>query len=360
MAVKRDYYEVLGVSRNATPEEIKKAFRKLAFQYHPDRNRDGGAEEKFKEVNEAYEVLSDDDKRAAYDRFGHSGAEGFFGRGFEGFDFGGFGDIFEAFFGGAGTSARQAPRRGNDLRYRVSISFEEAALGCEREIEIKRTEVCSTCYGTGSKPGSQPGRCPSCDGTGQIRRVQRSLFGQFINTSICSQCHGEGKIITDPCQDCKGTGLQKQKRRIAVTVPPGVDDGNGIKLRGEGDAGSRGGTPGNLYVVLSVAKHEFFVREGDNVLFELPVNFAQAALGTEVEVPTLYGNEKLKIPAGSQTGKVFRLKDKGIPHLHGSGRGDHLVRLVVVTPESLNKEQRKLFEELAKNLGPVKKMKVDS
>ncbi len=360
MAVKRDYYEVLGVSRDATPEEIKKAFRKLAFQYHPDRNRDGGAEEKFKEVNEAYEVLSDADKRAAYDRFGHGSTEGFFGRGFEGFDFGGFGDIFEAFFGGTSTSTRQTPRRGNDLRYRVSISFEEAALGCEREIEIKRTEVCSTCHGTGSKPGSQPKRCPSCDGTGQIRRVQRSLFGQFINTSVCSQCHGEGRIVTDPCQDCKGTGFQKQKRRIAVTVPPGVDDGNGIKLRGEGDAGSRGGTPGNLYVVLSVAKHEFFVRDGDNVLFELPVNFAQAALGTEVEVPTLYGKEKLKISAGSQTGKVLRLKDKGIPHLHGSGRGDHLVRLCVVTPESLNKEQRKLFEDLAKSLGPIKKTGVDS
>jgi molecular chaperone DnaJ len=360
MVVKRDYYEVLGVSRGASSEEIKRAFRKLAFQYHPDRNREDGAEEKFKEVNEAYEVLSDADKRAAYDRFGHGGAESFFGRGFEGFDFGGFGDIFEAFFGGAGTATRQSPRRGNDLRYRISISFEEAALGCEKEIEIKRIEVCSTCHGTGARPGSQPKRCPNCDGTGQVRRVQRSLFGQFINTTVCSQCHGEGRIITDPCPDCKGGGFQKQKRRIAVTVPPGVDDGNGIKLSGEGDAGSRGGTPGNLYVVLSVARHEFFNRDGDDVLYELPISFAEAALGTEVGVPTLYGKSNLKIPAGSQTGKVFRLKDKGIPHLHGGGRGDHLVRLLVVTPESLNKEQRRLFEELARSLGPVKRTRVDS
>ena len=364
MAAKRDYYEVLGVSRDATSEEVKKAYRKLAFQYHPDRNRDDGAEGKFKEVNEAYEVLSDADKRAAYDRFGHSGAEGLFGsgfgRGFEGFDFGGFGDIFEAFFGGTNTATRQTPRRGNDLRYKVSISFEEAALGCDKEIEIKRTEVCSTCHGTASRPGSQPGRCPNCDGSGQIRRVQRSLFGQFINTAVCNQCHGEGRIVTDPCPDCKGTGFQKQKRRIAVTIPAGVDDGNGIRLRGEGDAGSRGGVPGNLFVELSVARHEFFSREDDDVIFELPVSFAEAALGTEVDVPTLYGKNKLKIPSGSQTGKVFKLKDNGIPHLHGSGHGDHLVRLLVVTPESLNKEQRKLFEELAKSLGPVKRTRADS
>ncbi len=355
MAVKRDYYEVLGVSRDATDEEVKKAFRKLAFKYHPDRNREDRAAEKFKEVNEAYEVLSDANKRAAYDRFGHGGADGFFGRGFEGFDFGGFGDIFEAFFGGAGTTTRQAPRRGADLRCKIAISFEEAALGCEKEIEITRTEVCSTCQGTGSKPGSQPSRCPGCDGTGQIRRVQRSLFGQFINTAVCSQCHGEGRIITDPCRECKGTGFQKRKRRISVRVPAGVDDGNGIRLSGEGDAGSRGGSPGNLYVVLSVTRHDFFSREGEDVIYELPVNFAQAALGAEVEVPTLYGETKLKIPSGSQTGKVFRLKDRGIPYLHGSGRGDQLVRLLVVTPESLTKEQRQMFEELAKSLGSIRR-----
>ncbi len=351
MAGKRDYYEVLGLSRDASSEEIRKAFRKLAFQYHPDRNRDDGASEKFKEVNEAYEILSDADKRDAYDRYGHSGAENLFGRGFEGFDFGGFGDIFEAFFGGSGTTTRQTPRRGNDLRYRTSISFEEAALGCEKEIDITRTELCATCHGTRAKPGSQPVRCETCEGSGQIRRVQRSLFGQFINTTICSDCHGEGRVVTDPCRDCRGTGFQKQKRRISVTIPAGIDNGNGIRLSGEGEAGARGASPGNLYVVVSVAKHEFFTREGDDVIYELPVNFAQVALGTEVMVPTLYGEQKLKIPSGSQTDKVFRLKDRGIPHLQRHGRGDQLVVLRVITPESLNKEQRKLFEELAKSLG---------
>jgi molecular chaperone DnaJ len=352
MAVKRDYYEVLGVPRNASPEDIKKAFRKLAFQHHPDRNKDDGASEKFKEVNEAYEVLSDTDKRAAYDRFGHAGAEGIFGgRGFDGFDFGGFGDIFEAFFGGTGTTARQTSRRGNDLRYSVSLTFEEAALGCEREIEISRTEICSTCRGTRARPGSQPTRCTTCDGTGQVRRVQRSLFGQFINTSVCPQCRGEGKIVTDSCPDCRGSGFQKHKRKIMVKVPAGIDDGNGIRLSGEGDAGFRGGSPGNLYVVVTVKKHRFFTREGDNIIYELPVNFAQAALGVEVAVPTLYGEAKLKIPAGSQTGRVFKLRDKGVPHLRSMGRGDQLVLLRVVTPESLSKEQRRLFEELSKSLG---------
>jgi molecular chaperone DnaJ len=361
MAVKRDYYEVLGVPRDASPEDIKKAFRKLAFQYHPDRNKDDGASEKFKEVNEAYEVLSDTDKRTAYDRFGHSGPEGIFGgRGFEGFDFGGFGDIFEAFFGGTGTATRQSSRRGNDLRYTVSLTFEEAALGCEKEIEISRTELCSTCRGTRARPGSQPVRCTACDGTGQVRRVQRSLFGQFINTSVCPQCRGEGKIVNDSCPDCRGSGFQKHKRKIMVKVPAGIDDGNGIRLSGEGDAGFRGGSPGNLYVVIGVRKHRFFTREGDNVVYELPVNFAQAALGAEVAVPTLYGESKLKIPAGSQAGRVFKLKDKGIPHLRGMGHGDQLVMLRVVTPESLSKEQRRLFEELSRSLGSEKAAGVGS
>lgn len=360
MAAKRDYYDVLGVSRDVSAEDIKKAFRKLAFQYHPDRNSDDGAEAKFKEVNEAYEVLSDEDKRAAYDRYGHSGTDNLFGRGFEGFDFGGFGDIFEAFFGGTGTATRHGPRHGNDLRYKVSLTFEEAALGCEKKIEIKRTELCDTCRGTGSKPGVEPTRCPTCGGSGQVRRVQRSLFGQFIQSGVCGQCRGEGRIITEPCHDCKGSGFQKQKRRIAVKVPAGVDDGNGIKLRGEGDAGFRGGSPGNVYVMLAVARHDFFVREGDDVLYELPISFAEAALGTEVEVPTLYGDTGLKIPSGSQTDRVFRLKDMGIAHVHGSGRGDQLVRLRVVTPDSLNKEQRKLMEELSKSLGPLKRKQAGS
>ncbi len=354
MAIKRDYYEVLGIPRNASAEDIRKAFRKLAFQYHPDRNRNDGAADRFKEVNEAYEVLSDADKRAAYDRFGHSGADGMFGRGFEGFDFGGFGDIFDAFFGGGTTAARQVPRRGGDIRFKIAISFEEAALGCEKEIDVSRTEVCATCHGTRSRPGSQPDRCPECGGTGQVRRVQRSIFGQFINTSVCSQCRGEGTIIKEVCPDCRGSGIQKQKRRISVKVPAGVDDENVIRLTGEGDAGSRSGPAGNLYVAISVRKHDYFSREGDNILYELPVNFAQAALGTEVDVPTLHGTEKVKVPSGSQTGRVFRLKDKGIPHLRSRGNGDQLVVLRVVTPESLSKEQRKLFEELEKSLGQVK------
>ena len=362
MAVKRDYYEVLGVSRDATDEEIKKSFRKLAFKYHPDHNREGGAEGKFKEVNEAYEVLSDVNKRAAYDRYGHDGAEGLFGRGFEGFgfDFSSFGDIFETFFGGARTATRHAPKRGADLQCSITISFEEAALGCAKEVNITRTEICDSCHGSGAKPGIKPSRCPNCNGTGQVRRVQRSIFGQFINTTVCSQCRGEGTIITEPCRECRGAGTQKRKRRISVEIPAGVDDGSGIRLSGEGDAGVRGGSPGDLYVMLSVLKHEFFTRDGDNILFELPINFAQAALGTEIEVPTLYGTSKINIPSGSQNGKGIRLKDKGIAHLHRSGHGDQLVRLSVVTPESLNKEQRQLFDALAKTLGTARRMNIDS
>jgi len=359
MPIKRDYYEVLGIDRNATDEEIKRTFRKLAFKYHPDRNRKDGAEEKFKEVNEAYEVLSDPDKRAAYDRFGHGGAEGIFGRGFEGFDFGGFGDIFDAFFGGAATATRQAPQRGADLRYRFTITFEEAAFGYEKEINILRTENCSLCQGTGCKPGSQPSRCPNCNGTGQVRRVHQSIFGRFTNTTTCPQCHGEGRIITEPCPQCRGTGKEKRQRSILVKIPAGVDDGTQIRLRGEGEAGTRGGSSGNLYITLSVRPHQFFTRDGDDTLYELAINFAQAALGAEVEVPTLDGEVKLKIPAGCQTGKVFQLKNKGIPHLHRSGRGDQLVTLRVVTPDKLTKKQRQLFQELANSLSPTKRGKKD-
>jgi molecular chaperone DnaJ len=356
MAEKRDYYEVLGVPRGASEEEIKKAFRTLAFKYHPDRNREDGAEEKFKEINEAYEVLSDPDKRAAYDRYGHGGREGFFRQGFEGFDLGGFGDIFEAFFGGT-TATRQAPQRGTDLHQRLTITLEEVAFGAEKEIEILRTEYCSLCQGTGSKPGSQPARCPNCNGTGQVRRVHQSIFGRFTNITPCPKCRGEGKIITDPCPQCRGTGREKCHRTLAVKIPAGVEDGSRIRLTGEGDAGERGGSPGNLFITLSVAEHPLFTRDGDDILYELSVNFAQAALGTEVEVPTLDSSNKLKIPAGSQSSQVFRLRHKGVPHLHGGGRGDQLVRLQVVTPEALTKRQRELFEELSQTLGPAKKAK---
>lgn len=359
MVVKRDYYEVLGISKNATDEEIKKAFRKLAFKYHPDHNREDGAEGKFKEVNEAYEALSDGNKRAAYDQYGHDGA-GDFTRGFEGFDFNvsGFGDIFDAFFGGTTGSKRRSPQRGADLQYRITISLEEAAFGSEKEINLTRTEVCESCAGSGSKPGSQPRQCPNCNGTGQVRRVSQSLFGRFINTSVCNQCHGEGQIISDPCPQCKGTSRQKYKRNLAINIPPGVDDGFRLRLSGEGEAGARGGPQGDLYINLSVPKHELFTRDGDDILFELPLNFTQAALGDTVEVPTLYGKIKLNIPAGSQTGKVLKLKDKGIPHLRGNGHGNQLVSLFVVTPDSLNKQQRQLLQELAKTMGPVKRKKV--
>jgi molecular chaperone DnaJ len=362
MTVKRDYYEVLGLSRDASSEDIKKAFRKLAMQYHPDRNHDASASEKFKEINEAYEVLSDEDKRAAYDRYGHAGADNVFGRGFEGFEMGGFGDIFEAFFGGTTTSRprRQTARRGSDLKYQINITFEEAALGCEKEVEIARTELCATCRGNRSKPGVQPIRCPTCDGSGQIRRVQRSLFGQFINTTTCSECQGEGTLIKEPCPDCRGSGYQKHKRHISVKIPAGIDNGNGIRLTSEGEAGYRGGSAGNLYVMVSVKSHPYFKREEYDVVYELPVNFAQAALGAELEVPTLHGSAKLKIPSGSQTGKVFRLKDKGIPHLHSGGRGDQMVVLKVMTPDSLSKEQRRLFEELSKSLGTIKRKDFDA
>ncbi len=354
MPAKRDYYEVLGIDRNATDENIRKAFRELAFKYHPDHNRGDGAEEKFKEANEAYEVLSDTSKRATYDRFGHSGGSGFFGRDSEGFDFG-FGDIFDAFFGGTTTSTRQAPQQGASLQTRLSLTLEEAAFGSEEEIDITRTENCSGCQGTGSKPGTQPARCPNCDGAGEVRRVQASIFGRFTNITTCPRCHGEGRIITEPCPTCRGSGREKQHRRILVKVPPGVDNGNQIRLRGEGEAGTRGGPPGDLFVVISVIEHEHFKRDGDNILYELPLNFAQVALGTEVEVPTLDDDSKLKIPAGCQTGTVFRLKNKGVPHLNGRGRGDQLVMVSLVTPESLNKEQRRLFEELADSLGTGKK-----
>jgi len=353
MATKRDYYEVLGIGRNATDEEIKRAFRRLAFKHHPDHNREDKAGERFKEVNEAYEVLSDPDKRAAYDRFGHGGAEGIFGGGVEGFGFGGFGDIFEAFFGGATTATRQAPQRGADLHYGITITFEEAAFGCEKEINISRIESCSLCQGIGCKPGSQPSRCPNCNGTGQVRRVQQTIFGRFTNVTTCSQCHGEGRIITEPCPRCRGTGKEKLQRSISVKIPAGVDDSSQIRLSGEGHIGARGGPSGNLYITLSIKQHKFFLRDGDNVLFELPINFVQAALGAEVEVPTLDGKTKLKIPASSQTGKVFRLKGQGIPHLHRSGCGDQLVTLFVVTPDSLTKEQRQLLQELANSLSPA-------
>jgi molecular chaperone DnaJ len=352
MATKRDYYEVLGVEQSASAEKIKRAFRKLAFQYHPDHNRDDGTAEKFKEINEAYEVLSDPERRENYDRFGH--VDNRFGQGFEGFDiFRGFGDIFDAFFGGATTTTRHGPQRGADLHHNLTITFKEAVFGCQREFEIWHIENCSQCHGVGSEPGTQPSRCPECNGTGQVRRVQRSIFGQFVNSSTCHRCGGEGRIITKPCPQCRGSGQEEKACQIAVTVPAGVDDGSQIRLSGQGNAGTRGGSVGNLYVTLSVEEHQDFKRRRDDILYDLPINFGQAALGAEVDVPTVHGAAPLKIPPRTQTGTLFRLKEKGVPHLRGGGYGDQLVMVHVVTPEVLNKEQRRIFEELANTLGPA-------
>ncbi len=352
MAVKRDYYEVLGVGKNASTDEIKKAFRKLAFQCHPDHNHEDGAEARFKEINEAYEVLTDPEKRSAYDRFGHAGINGLSGRGFEDFGFGGMGSIFEDFydfFSGATATARQGPRRGADLHNEITITFEEAALGCQKEINISRTEKCSLCQGTGAKPGSQPSRCPTCNGSGRVSRVQQSIFGRFTNVATCSHCLGEGRVITEPCTQCRGTGREKHKHSMVLEIPAGVDDGTELRLSGEGDIGERGGPSGNLYITIKVLTHQFFKRDGTNILYELPINFAQAALGTEVELPTLYGKERLKVPAGSQAGRIFRLKGKGVSYLRKNGHGDQMVRLLLVTPEKLTKEQRRLFEKLAES-----------
>ncbi len=350
MANKRDYYEVLGITRGASQAEIKRAFRRLAMQYHPDRNPEDGAEERFKEINEAHEVLSDPERRQVYDCFGHAGAEGAFARGFDGFGFGGFGDIFDAFFGASATRQR-APERGADLRLGLIISFEEAVFGCEKEIEIERTEVCSACQGLRAEPGTDVEKCPSCGGSGEVRRVQRSIFGQFVNVAPCGRCGGEGRIIQQPCRRCRGAGREKASRRLKINIPPGVESGSQIRLTGEGEMGRHGGPRGNLYVLLRVQEHAFFRRDDYDIIYDLPINFAQAALGDEVEIPTLNGSRLFHIPPGSQSGEVFSLRGLGIPHLRGSGRGDMLVRVQVVTPSHLSEEQRQLLLKLAESLG---------
>lgn len=351
MAEKRDYYEVLGVPRSATEEDVKRAFRKLAFQYHPDHNKEDGSADKFKEVNEAYEVLSNAEKRARYDRFGHAGTESFGGQGFEGFEtFGGLGDIFEAFFGGTATAAR-GPRAGEDLRYRVSVTFEEAMRGATREVEIERTERCSVCGGNGAAPGTQRMRCPNCQGSGQVKRVQQSLFGRFVNVAACERCRGMGTIISQPCSQCRGSGRERQRRKLEIEIPSGVDEGSQVRLKGQGEMGVDGGPPGDLYIVVSVQPHKLFERQGNDVLYELPINIAQAALGVEVEVPTVEGGARLKVPPGTQGGAAFKLKGKGFPNLRSGGRGDQVVRVSVVTPRKLNDKERRLLQELAESLG---------
>ena len=350
---KRDYYEVLRIARSASKEEIKRAFRKLALEYHPDRNKNDGAAEKFKEINEAYQVLADSKKRSNYDRFGHAGLEHNGTRGFEGFEnFGGFGDIFDAFFGGSSTRSSTSAARGADLQAHLTIDFEKAVFGCEEQLEVRRTEVCSRCRGARSEPGSTAAVCPECHGTGRVRRAQRSIFGQFMQVMTCARCRGEGKVITRPCSNCRGTGREVRNRRILVAIPAGIETGTQIRLSHEGEPGSNGGAPGDLYVSIRVREHPLFRREGYDIVRVQTINIAQAALGVTLEVPTLEGEAEVVIPQGAQTGDVIRLKGEGVPHLgRRNQRGDQLVTVVVETPRSLTPEQRALLEQLAKSLG---------
>jgi molecular chaperone DnaJ len=352
----RDYYEVLGVPRNASNEDLKSAFRRLARQYHPDVNKEPDAEERFKEINEAYAVLSDADRRAAYDRFGHAGVRGAGGAQDFTVDFSDFADIFGDLFGFGGfgrTSwrARNAPRRGADLQYRVDLTFEEAVFGVEKEIEITRDEVCSTCNGSGAEPGTSPVRCATCNGTGEVRQVRQTILGSMVQVSTCPTCNGAGETISTPCHNCQGRGLQRHTRNKVVAIPAGVDTGTQIRLAGEGQPGVNGGPNGNLYIAIQVKSHKFFRRRDNDVLLDLDINIAQATLGADVEIPTVDGKATLKIPAGTQPGKVLRLRGKGIPHLRGNGRGDQMVVVNVEIPTRLSAEQRKLFEQLAKSLG---------
>ena len=377
MAEKRDFYEVLGVSKDASTDDIKKAYRKLARKYHPDLNKDNPeAAEKFKECSEAYSVLSDDQKRAQYDQFGMAafenggagGAGGFGGfEGFGGFGAGGFGngmeDIFDMFFGGTGgrrgSQADKGPQRGSDLRFDLNLTFEEAAFGVEKEISLYRDETCEHCHGNCAEPGSKVETCPDCHGTGQIRVVQNTVLGQMQTVRACPKCHGEGKIISDPCRECRGTGTVKKQKNLKVKVPAGVADGSRLRVANEGAAGPKGGPNGDLYVYLFVKPHKFFERDGNDVYCEVPINIVQASLGAEVEVPTLDGKVVMKVPEGTQPGRVMRLRGKGIPRLRGTGRGDQLVRIKVVVPTKLTERQKAVlrnFADVAKdNINPEEK-----
>jgi molecular chaperone DnaJ len=349
---KRDYYEVLGVQKNVSPQELKSAFRKVALQYHPDRNPGNKeAEEKFKEASEAYEVLSDPERRSRYDRFGHAGAAG---GGFEGF--GGFqgvnindifGDIFGEIFGGGRGRSRQGSGRGADLRYNLEISFEEAAFGCRPKVPIPRPKKCETCSGSGSKSGMPPKPCGTCGGAGEVRFTQ----GFFAVSRTCSDCNGTGAVIPDPCSRCRGSGKVPSEEVIEVAIPAGVDNGTRVRLGGMGEPGDRGGQPGDLYVTVIVREHPLFQREDYEVFCEVPISFTQAALGAKIDVPTLDGKVKMTIPAGTQSGKVFRLKGKGIPHLHSQQRGDQHVRVIIETPTELSAKQRELLEKFAELSG---------
>lgn len=350
---KRDYYEVLGIGRDASEEEIRKAYRKLARQYHPDVNKEPDAEQKFKEVKEAYEVLGDPQKKAHYDQFGHTDPAGGFGgagAGFGGQDFG-FGDIFDMFFGGGRRNNPNAPRQGADLEYRLQVEFKDAVFGKNMDVAIPRTETCDSCQGSGAKPGTQPETCSVCQGSGQAEVVQNTPFGRIVNRRICQQCKGTGKTIREHCTTCGGSGQVKRKKRINIKIPAGIHDGAQLRVSGEGEAGINGGPPGDLYITIMVKPHDFFKRDGDDLTCELPISFAQAALGDEVVVPTLNGRARLKIPAGTQTGTEFRMQGKGVPRLRGYGEGDLRVKVKVVTPTKLTEEQKQALREFNRLCG---------
>ncbi|MBL3716004.1 molecular chaperone DnaJ [Lactococcus garvieae] len=356
-----EFYERLGVDKNASQDEIKKAYRKLSKKYHPDINKDPGAEDKYKEIQEAYETLSDEEKRANYDQYGTAGANAGFGGqgGFSGFDgfqgaggFGGFEDIFSSFFGGGGAQVNpNAPRQGDDLQYRINLTFEEAIFGVEKEIKYHREELCHTCAGSGAKPGTHPETCHKCHGRGQIQVVRDTPLGRMSTSAVCDVCHGTGKEIKSPCPTCHGTGHEKLAHTVKVKVPAGVESGQQMRLQGQGDAGTNGGPYGDLYVRFQVSASDKFERDGSEIYYKMPLSFVQAALGDEVEVPTVHGNVKLKIPAGTQTGTNFRLRGKGAPKLRGNGQGDQHVVVNIVTPEKLNEAQREALRDFAKASG---------
>lgn len=349
---KRDYYEVLGVDKNADEATIKKAYRVLAKKNHPDVNPgDKEAEERFKEINEAYQVLSNPQKRAQYDQFGHEGPQGFGGGGaysdFSGFGggFGGFEDIFSTIFGGGGGMHRNGPVPGDDLRYNLSITLEEAAFGCEKEVTLVRDEECSECHGSGAKPGSKVEKCPVCHGSGQERVTQNTPFGRIQNVRTCSKCRGSGEIISEPCVKCHGRGKVRVSRRKTVRIPAGINDGQVLTIRGQGGLGERGGAPGDLLIVISVKRHKLFQRDGDNLYIEMPITFTQAALGAEMDIPTLKSPVKYRFPEGTQPGQVFVIRGEGVQHLRGNGKGDLFVTAVVEIPKKLSEKQKELLRQ---------------
>ncbi len=354
VADKRDYYEVLGVERGASVDDIKKAYRKLAMKYHPDVNKEAGAEEKFKELSEAYAVLSDAQKRSQYDQFGHAGMQGYtnedifnninFNDIFRGMSFGDSDNLFDLFFGGRG---RRDSGRGNDLRYDLEVDFKEAAFGVEKEIVFPRMDTCETCHGSGAKPGTKVNTCGACGGTGQVRQVTQSLFGQMVRVGPCGRCRGKGRTFETPCPECRGTGKSRHVRKLSVRIPAGVEEGLQLRIGGEGEAGMSGMPPGDLYVVVHVKSHPYFQRYGDDILCVMPISVAQAVLGDEVEVETLDGKAKLKIPPGTQTDTTFRLRGEGFPSLRSRGKGDMHVKVVIKVPQRLSEKQRKLYQELA-------------